>query len=238
MLFRRRAHAGESEHEDTGVATHLEPIPSLHDPGSPAGLAGSRGRHFSLEPGEIAGLSGIPGSGLTRVGMALLAPYAQRGPLAYLDVRGWANPLMAWELGIDPEHFVVVRAGNVVVWARAVATLLGGVSAVYAEVPGGVGDAAIRTLAAKARVRRTPLVLRSIDGELPRGILHLYLEGRDVLWEGTEDGHGMLLHRRCLFEVSGKAMRGVEGTIEVEDDGTNDLRVVPHLGARAIRRLA
>ncbi len=193
---------------------------------------------FSLAPGQIAGLSGLPGSGLTRVGLAMLAPYTARGPLAYLDVRGWASPLAAWELGIDPEHFIVVRTGSVVTWARTVATLLDGVQAVYAEIPHGVKDPAIRTLAARARTRRTPLVLRPLDGKLPQGILHLHLEAREVTWEGTDRGHGVLERRLALFDASGKAMRGMERTIEVEDDGTNDLRVVPHMGTQEARRLA
>ena len=219
------------------MVVHLERIPEPIGETSvaPEGVYDSI---FTLAPGQIAGLSGLPGSGLTRLGLAMLASYAERGPLVYLDVRGWASPRAAWELGIDPERFIVVRTDNVVTWARAVATLLDGVRAVYAEVPHGVRDSAIRTLAARARTRRTPLVLRPLNGSLPPGILHLHLEAREVVWEGTDRGHGVLERRFALFEASGKAMRGMERTIEVEDDGTNDLRVVPHMGTQTIGRLA
>lgn len=187
---------------------------------------------LSLAPGQIAGLKGIPGSGLTRIGLSLLAPYAAHGPLAYLDVRGWASPLAAWEMGIPHDRLVIVRSSDLVAWGRIVAILLDGARGVYAEVPAGVRDQALYRLAAKARIKRTPLVLRPITGELPSGVAHLYLKAREVLWEGTEAGHGSLMFRRTLFEVSGKATGGMWRMIEVEDDGTNDLRVVSHVGTQ------
>lgn len=187
---------------------------------------------LTLAPGQIAGLSGIPGSGLTRIGLSLLAPYAVKGPLVYLDVRGWANPMAAWEMGIEPERLVVVRSNDIVSWGRIVATLLDGVRGVYAEVPTGLRDQVLYKLAALARTKRTPLVLRPISGKLPGGVAHLNLEACEVLWEGTEAGHGNLTSRRTRLVASGRATRGMVQTIEVEDDGTNDLRVVPHLGAQ------
>lgn len=187
---------------------------------------------LTLAPGQIAGLTGIPGSGLTRIGLSLLAPYAVKGPLVYLDVRGWANPMAAWEMGIEPERLVVVRSNDIVSWGRIVATLLDGVRGVYAEVPTGLRDQVLYKLAALARTKRTPLVLRPISGKLPGGVAHLNLEACEVLWEGTEAGHGNLTSRRTRLVASGRATRGMVQTIEVEDDGTNDLRVVPHLGAQ------
>lgn len=187
---------------------------------------------LSLAPGQIAGLTGIPGSGLTRIGLSLLAPYAARGPLVYLDVRGWASPLAAWEMGIAHDRLVVVRCNDVVLWGRIVATLLDGVRGVYAEVPAGLRDQVLYKLAALVRTKRTPLVLRPVTGSLPSGVAHLNLEAREVLWEGTDAGHGYLTNRRTLLEASGKATRGMVRTIEVEDNGTNDMRVVPHMGAQ------
>lgn len=193
---------------------------------------------FSLGPGQVAGLCGIPGSGLTRLGLALLAPYANKGSLACIDVRGWMSPPAAWEMGIEPEQLVVVRSGDIITWGRIVATLLDGVGGVYAEVPPGVKDAALRKLVAKARTQRTPLVLRPVVGELPSGIAHLHLKVREVAWFGTDAGHGRLRMRRTLLDASGKSTRGMERTIEVEDDGTNNLRVVSHMGTQTSRRLA
>ena len=211
---------------------HLAPLVTVEVPG--------RGIEeiVSLSPGQIAGLSGVPGSGLTRVGLSLIAPYASQGHLAYLDVRGWASPLTAWELGIDPERFIIVRTDDIVTWSRVVGTLLDGMRGVYAEIPRGVKDSALRTLAARARTRRTPLVFRPIAGTLPQGVVHLHLQARDVEWDGTGQGHGALVRRRTLLDASGKATRGMERTIEIQDDGTNHMRVVPHLGAQTSRRFA
>ncbi|MDJ0792464.1 MAG: hypothetical protein QNJ71_11260 [Acidimicrobiia bacterium] len=193
---------------------------------------------FALEPGQTAGLSGLPGSGLTRLGLALLLPYAEHGQLAYLDVRGWANPAAAWEMGCDPGRLVFVRTTDVVTWGRIVATLLTGMKGIYAEVPPGVRDAVLRKLVAKARTSRTPLVLRPLNGSIPRGLAHLRLDARTIVWEGTDEGHGQLITRRSQLDASGKWARGMQRMIEVEDHGTNGLRVVPDMGAAKTRRLA
>lgn len=193
---------------------------------------------FILEPGQIAGLTGVPGSGLTRVGLSLLLPYASLGHVAYLDVRGWANPAAAWEMGIQPDRLVVVRTGDLIAWSRIVATLLTGMKGVYAEVPHGVRDSVLRKLAAKARTSRTPLVLRPVGGEIPGGVAHLRLEAKEINWDGVDRGHGQLTTRRSVLDASGKWARGMQRTIEIEDDGTNDLRVVPHVGVAEARRFA
>jgi len=229
----------ESQPEDTVVVTnlHQDAYPG-YEPTVTVGSSPQNDGIFRLDPGEVAGLSGIPGSGLTRIGLALLAPHATKGCIACIDVRGWMSPAPAWEMGIDPARLVVIRSGDIIAWGRIVATLLAGVGGVYAEVPRGVKDAALRNLVAKARTQRTPLVLRPIAGELPSGMVHLHLKAREITWFGTEAGHGRLRTRRTLLDASGKAMRGMERTIEVEDDGTNNLRVVPHLGTQTSRRLA
>ena len=109
--------------------------------------------------------------------------------------------------------------------------LLEGVGAVYAEVPARTKPAQLHKLVALARNRRTPLILRPLQGDLPTGMAHLRLEARRVIWEGTDRGHGRLINRRLVFAASGKAMRGMTRLIEVEDDGTNALRMVSRLAA-------
>jgi len=181
-----------------------------------------------LQPGQVASLVGPPGYGLTRLGLAMLSGHA--GSIAYLDVRGWFNPLAAWEVGIDPDRLHIVRCDDILRWGRAVAALLEGVDAVYAEVPGGVKDAVIRKLGALARTRRTVLYLRPIQGRVPAGVAHLALEGQTVTWDGADRGHGKIETRRSVVTASGKAMRGISRTIEMEDDGSDTVRVVSGLG--------
>jgi len=172
------------------------------------------------------------------MGLVMLARHVDEGSVAYLDVRGWLSPLAAWEVGIPPDRLVVARCDDGVRWGRTAAALLDGTRVVYAEVPGGVRDAAIRKLGALARNRRTPLVLRSLAGSLPAGIAHLVLEVKQVTWEGADRGHGRLQLRRSVVVASGKAMRGMSRTIEVEDDGTDAVRLVPGMGAAEVGRVA
>ncbi|MDJ0953948.1 MAG: hypothetical protein QNJ81_09725 [Acidimicrobiia bacterium] len=191
---------------------------------------------LSLQPGRVTGLIGHPGFGLTRLGLTMLASREQLGTVAYLDVRGWLSPPAAWEAGVSPERLVVVRCDDPVRWARVASHLLEGVSAVYAEIPTRIKPAQLHKLTALARNRKTPLVLRPLQGDLPNGMAHLRLEARRVIWEGTDRGHGRLQHRKLVFAASGKAMRGMTRLIEVEDDGTNAMRLVPGLAVASSGR--
>jgi hypothetical protein len=184
---------------------------------------------LTLQPGRVTGLIGHPGFGLTRLGLTMLASREKLGIVAYLDVRGWLSPPAVWEAGVSPEQLVVVRCDDPVRWARVASHLLEGVGAVYAEVPVRAKPAQLHKLVALARSRKTPLVLRPLQGDLPSGMTHLRLEARQVIWEGADHGHGRLTRRRLIFEASGKAMRGMTRLIEVEDNGTNAMRLVSGL---------
>ena len=217
------------------VARQIERHAARHQIGQ-RGSALSVPMPFSINAGEVAGLVGPPGSGLTRLGLSLLAEHARQGSVAYLDARGWISPMAAWEVGISQERLVVVRCDDLVRWGRVVATLLDGVRALFAEVPRGVKEPVLRRLAALARVRRTPLLLRPLSGGLPSGVAHLHLEARSVEWEGAESGHGRLARRRTVVLATGKAVRGMAREIEVEDDGTDTVRLVSGMGAPSIGR--
>jgi hypothetical protein len=193
---------------------------------------------LALQPGRVTGLIGHPGFGLTRLGLTMLASREQYGMVAYLDVRGWLSPPAAWEAGVPPERLVVVRCDDPVSWARVASHLLEGVVALYAEVPVHIKPAHLHKLVALARSRNTPLVLRPLQGDLPGGMAHLRLEARQVIWEGVDRGHGRLTHRRLVFEASGKAMQGMTRLIEVEDDGTNAMRLVSGLAVAPPGRAA
>lgn len=181
-------------------------------------------------PGQVVGLHGPAGMGLTRLGLSMVAQ-ATKGSVACVDARGWLCPVAAWEEGIDPDRLVVVRCDDPVTWGRVVAGLLDGMGAVYAEVPHQMREAPLRTLASAVRSKGTPLVLNPLSGTLPTGLAQLRLEGRAIVWEGTGVGHGRLLRRRLVLEASGKAVKGMTRIIEVEDHGADALRVVPGLGA-------
>lgn len=189
-------------------------------------------------PGQVVGLHGPAGMGLTRLGLSMAAGAAIEGSVACVDVRGWLCPSAAWEVGIDPDRLVVVRCDDPVTWARVVAGLLDGMGAVYAEVPRQVKEAPLRILASAVRSKGTPLVLNPLSGMLPGGLAQLRLEGRRISWEGTGVGHGRLLRRRLVLEASGKAVKGMTRIIEVEDHGADALRVVSRLGTAPARYAA
>ena len=184
-----------------------------------------------LKPGRIVGLVGHPGLGLTRVGLSMLAAHAGRSPVAYLDVRGWLCPPAAWESGLTPEQLVVVRCDDPVRWGRALMALLEGVGWIYAEVPRGVKETQLRRIASLVRSRRSSLILRPVQGDLPSGVAYLRLQAREVDWEGTDKGHGRLISRLLAVSASGKATRGMTRQIELEDNGTYALRLVSGLAA-------
>lgn len=193
---------------------------------------------FALQPGRIVGLEGMPGSGLTRLGLRMLAEPSRRAPVAVVDARGWFCPLSAWESGLQPHRLVVVRCSDRVLWPQVAAALSDGLAAVYAEVPVGIKEPLLRRLAAVVRNRRASLVLRPVRGELPTGLAHLRLRVRDVAWEGPEAGFGRLQRRRLVVEASGKQVGGRTQIFEVDDGGTDAVRVVSGLAAAPLRRVA
>lgn len=184
---------------------------------------------FVLQPGRPVELCGPVGFGLTRIGYRMLAEPSRSAPVAILDVRGWASPLAAWEVGVQSPVFV--RCSDPTVWPRVAAALLEGVPAMYAEVPKGVRDQDLRRLAGIARARQGKVALRPMVGELPSGVGYLRLRAGEVHWDGPESGHGRLRGRRLVLEASGKGAAGMTRTIEVDDAGTHDVRVVSDLAA-------
>ena len=193
---------------------------------------------LALEPGRVVALHGGPGSGLTRVGLALLAEVAKQAPVVAVDTRGWVSPLAAWEVGIAPERFVVVRVDGPDEWAKAMGTLLDGVRGVYAEVPTGVPEAVLRRVGMAARNRRVGLVLRPLRGRVPTGIAHLALSAEGTHWEGTGSGTGHLAERHLAITATGKGVAGMERRFEVTDDGAHPLYLVGRMAAPAVRRTA
>ncbi len=184
-----------------------------------------------MQPGRPVELSGPAGFGLTRVGYSMLAAPSRTAPVVVIDVRGWASPSAAWEVGVDPDRLVMVRCADPVLWPKVAASVFEGVRAIYAEVPGSVPDRDLRRLAALARARQVRLALRPLRGELPSGIAYLRLRAHQIRWNGPEAGHGRLETRRLIFEASGKGAAGIARLIEVEDDGTDGVRVVSDVAA-------
>lgn len=184
-----------------------------------------------LQPGRIVELCGGAGMGLTRIGYRMLAEPSRVAPVVMIDVRGWMSPGAAWEVGVDSRHLVVVRCPDPKLWSQVAAALCEGVSAMYAEVPPGVRDQDLRRLTALIRARQVRVVMRPVKGELPVGVSHLRMRAAEVIWNGSDQGHGRLAGRRLVLEISGKGAAGITRRIEVEDTGEDTVRVVSGLVA-------
>jgi hypothetical protein len=192
---------------------------------------------LQLRPGHVTELLGIPGTGLTRLGLRLLAGPSQAAPVVALDTRGWISPAAAWEAGVVPESLVIVRCDDPRIWPKVAAVLLEGVNALYAEVPAGAREQDLRRLAALARARKAGVVMRPMgDRGLPGGVAHLRLRALGVTWEGADQGHGRLTRRRLMLEASGKGASGMTRRFEVEDEGTDVVRVVSDVVVGEARR--
>lgn len=179
-----------------------------------------------LQPGRITELTGVPGTGLTRLGLRLLAEHSRVAPVVVVDTRGWVSPEAAWEAGVIPERLFVVRCGDPILWPQVTAALVEGVRAVYVEVPARAREHDLRRLASLVRARGTAVAMRSMGAGLPAGVAHLRIGAVGVSWEGADRGHGRLGRRRLLVEASGKGAAGMSRRFEVEDEGTDIVRVV------------
>lgn len=199
------------------IATHTTTLPG-------------RAAELAMVPGQVIGLEGEVGGGLTRLALVMLAEIARRAPVAVVDTRGWFCPVAAWEVGIPPARLSVIRCSNVDQWPAVLGALLTGLGGIYAEVPSGVPDQVLRRLGAKARQERAAVALRSMSGRLPAGITHMRLTAETVSWSGPDQGHGRLVGRSLSVHASGKGVRGMERRFGVEDDGTSALHMVGNLG--------
>jgi hypothetical protein len=198
-----------------------------------------RGDEFlQLRPGQVTELLGIPGTGLTRFGLRLLAAPSRVAPVVALDTKGWISPVAAWEAGVIPENLVIVRCDQPGIWPKVAAALLEGVRALYAEVPATAKEQDLRRLAALARARKVAVAMRPMGRGLPSGVAHLRLRALGVTWEGIDQGHGRLGRRRLMLEASGKGASGMTRRFEVEDEGSDVVRVVSDVVVGEARRAA
>lgn len=193
---------------------------------SPVQEVSQRSGPLMLRPGQITELVGVPGTGMTRLGLKLIASHSRHSPVVALDTRGWISPEAAWETGVVAERLVVVRCDDPILWPKVTAALLEGVRAMYAEVPDRVKDHDLRRLAALARARRVAVAMRSMGSGLPGGVAYLRLRAIGVTWEGADRGHGRLTRRRLVLEATGKGAAGTARRFEVEDEGTDSVRLV------------
>ncbi len=157
----------------------------------------------ALRRGSTTLVAGSPGGGTTTLALALLSTVSAAG--GWCAAVGVADPgvVAAVELGLDLRRVVFVPrpAGA---WADATGELLGAVEAVVVRPPGAARPVAARRLAARARERRTALVvLVDHAGGWPFGP-DVSLTVRDAEWEGVGEGHGHLQGRLAAVAAAAR----------------------------------
>jgi len=161
----------------------------------------------ALRRGSTTVVAGPPGRGATTLALSLLA--AASAEAGWAAAVGLTDPgvAAAAELGLDLRRVVFVprpKGG----WADAAAELLDGVDVVLVRPLGRARGAAVRHLVARARERRSALVvLVERSGDWPVGA-DVTLSVTAAQWCGVSQGHGHLLGRRAEVEAVGRRAAG------------------------------
>jgi hypothetical protein len=160
-----------------------------------------------LRRGSVTRVHGAAGSGVTSVGLRLLAAATAAGEwAAAVEAGDSLGGLAAVEAGVVPERFALVRGVTRDRWSTVVGALLEGVALVTAEVPVGLRAGDARRLVARARERGALLVVVEPAGN-GRGawptdaVLHLEVTGAS--WSESF-GDGLLSEPTIHVEVTGK----------------------------------
>jgi hypothetical protein len=157
----------------------------------------------ALRRGATLLVVGTPGGGATTLGLGLLAAASAAG---WCAVVGLADPgvVAMAELGIDLDHVALVPRPRRD-WAEVAGDLLAGVDVVLVQPPGRAGITAARHLSARARERRSVLVVLGADARCWAAGPDLILTVGRGSWGGLGRGDGHLRERR--LEVAADARR-------------------------------
>ena len=159
------------------------------------------------DPGRRGASGGAPGAGdgpggATTLAFALLA--AATGAGAWCGAVGVSDVgvLGVAELGVDLDRLILVPgAGSR--WAEVAAVLMDGLDAVMVCPPSPVRPGVARRLAARARERRSALVVLARRAPWPEGP-DLRLTVAAGRWQGVGVGHGHLQGRQVEVVAAGR----------------------------------
>ena len=163
-------------------------------------------------PGEMNGGEGeavAPGGGAGPLAFALLAAASAAGSWCAAVGTGDPGILAIAELGVDLDHLALVPWPGAA-WPEVAAILIDDMDVVLVCPPGRVRPGVARRLAARARQKRTVVVVRGGRGTWPEGPdVQLTVEGGT--WEGVDGGHGHLEGRHVEVVTTGRrsAVRGM-----------------------------
>jgi hypothetical protein len=142
------------------------------------------------------------GGGATTLAFALLAAASAAGSWCAAVSTAQPGILALAELGVELDRLALVPVPGGA-WPEVTGTLLDDMDIVLLRPPGPVRPWVARRLAARARQRRSVLVVLAGPGSWPEGPdVRLTVEGGG--WEGVEKGHGHLRRRHVVVASSGR----------------------------------
>jgi len=162
-----------------------------------------------LPRGAVITVSTGEGSGAGTLAFALLAAASAAGSWCAAVGTGDPGILAIAELGVDLDHLALVPWPGAA-WPEVAAILIDDMDVVLVCPPGRVRPGVARRLAARARQKRTVVVVRGGRGTWPEGPdVQLTVEGGT--WEGMDRGHGHLEGRHVEVVTTGRrsAVRGM-----------------------------
>lgn len=142
-------------------------------------------------------------TGSTSLALALVAGASAAGSWVAAVNLPDLGVVAAAELGVALGRLALVPRAPRERWAAAVAALLDGMDVVLTAPPPGVRADHARRLSARARERRTLLVLTSTRPAWPDGA-DLRLTVEDSRWHGLGQGHGRLTVREVGITATGR----------------------------------
>ncbi|MDQ1712976.1 MAG: hypothetical protein QOE45_2426 [Frankiaceae bacterium] len=153
----------------------------------------------------------FPGGGLARgtvvavegsvwLALAVAARASEAGSWCAVVGMRDLGPAAAAELGVDLTRMVLVPCPGSH-WATAVAALLDGVDIVLVRAVRDVRPAEARRLAARARERRSVLLV--VGAPWPEAV-DLRLRVTDTEWTGLHAGYGRIAARHCRVSARGR----------------------------------
>jgi hypothetical protein len=161
----------------------------------------------ALQRGTVTTVTGAAGAGTTSIALGLAAAATAAGEwAAAVDLPGTLGGLAVGECGVEPARFVVVRDVPGAQWSTVVAALLDGVSLVMADVPPGLRAGDAHRLVARARERRTTLVMVVSPARRWPAAAALRLHAGGGPWPGLSTGGGVMEARPLRLRAVGRGV--------------------------------
>jgi hypothetical protein len=160
-----------------------------------------RGTTIVVGGRATGGGAGLQHGGSVSVALALVAAASAAGSWCAVVGLDGLGAVAAHDIGVDLDRLAVVPRPQAA-WAEVTAAVIDGVDLVVLFPPFPPRPAMARRLVARARDRRSVLVVSGRAGwPVPPDV---HLEVTDTQWEGAGNGDGYLYRRRMTLTATGR----------------------------------